>query len=363
MTVKEISNTRLCSQKVASQEFNTPKDIVRWMGAMQAQDYSMAKWAIGVRLAEPVEAKVEAAFDRGDILRTHLLRPTWHFVSADDIYWILDLSAPKIKSTLKLRHKRLELDESVITKTRAIIEKSLLKESSLTREQFANEFKSANIRTDGNRLSHILFGAEMDGIVCSGPLKERKLTYSLLNVRVPVKRNLTRDEALAELGKRYFNSRCPATLEDFLWWSNLSVSEGKKALDYIKSDFFAEIINNRKYWFPISFSDVTLKKDSVHLLPAYDEFLISYRDRSASLSSYSNKKIVSDNGIFYPTIIVNGQVAGLWKRTFQKNKVNFYAGFLKPPDKTLRNLVEKKAGLYGQFMEREISFLNTKHNK
>ena len=120
-----ISKTRLISQKIASSEFKTPSEIVSWMGAMQAQDYPMAKGAIGVRLTDPTEKIIESSIDKGEILRIHVLRPTWHFVSADDIYWMLQLSAPKIKSSLRSRHNQLELTESVISKTRSIIEKTL----------------------------------------------------------------------------------------------------------------------------------------------------------------------------------------------------------------------------------------------
>lgn len=348
-----ISKTRLISQKLASPEFNSPLDIVKYMGAMQAQDYLMAKWAIGVRLKEPTDKKVVSAFNKGEILRIHVLRPTWHFVAADDIYWMLQLSAPKIKSSLKSRHNQLELTESVMSKTRAIIKKSLLNGSSLTRDELAHEFHKAGIRTDENRLSHILFRSEMDGIICSGPIKGNKLTYALLKERVPHKKELSMDESLAELAKRYFNSRCPATLEDFIWWSNLTIKEARKAIDLNGSDLLQETIGSKKFLIPNSFSKPTLEKASVNLLPAYDEFLISYRDRSSSLSEVNNKRTVSDNGIFYPTIVVNGQVAGLWKRTFQKNKVIISVGFFKPPDNSTIRKIAIKVRDFGRFLEKE----------
>ena len=169
MTLNDISNIRLISQKIALPEFKTAKEIVSWMGAMQAQDYSMAKWAVGVRLTDTTGAKVESAIDKGEILRTHILRPTWHFISADDIYWMLDLSGIKIKSSFKTRDKELELTESVISKSQSIIEKILSNVSGLTREEISADLTRAKIRTDANRLSHILVHAELVGLVCSGP--------------------------------------------------------------------------------------------------------------------------------------------------------------------------------------------------
>jgi hypothetical protein len=352
-----ISKIRLISQKVASSEFKTPSEIVRWMGAMQAQDFAMAKWAIGVRLNNPTDKKVESAFNNGEILRTHVLRPTWHLVSADDIFWMLQLSASKIKSSLKSRHNQLELTESIISKSNLIIEKSLSKGSSLTRDELADEFHKAGIKTDENRLSHILFCSELEGIVCSGPIKNNKLTYALLHERVLVKKELSKDESLAELAKRYFRSRCPATLEDFIWWSNLTIREARSAVDLIKSDFIQENTGSLKYIIPNSFSEPAFHKSSVHLLPAYDELLISYRDRSRSLSEVNNKRTVSDNGIFYPTIVVNGQVVGLWKRTFKKNKIIVTVSFFKQPDNPTLKKIEMKVRDFGRFLGKETELI------
>ncbi|HEX7494565.1 MAG TPA: winged helix DNA-binding domain-containing protein [Bacteroidales bacterium] len=353
----QISKIRLISQKITASEFKTAPEIVSWMGAMQAQDYVMAKWAIGVRLAGTTDKQVESAINNGEILRIHVLRPTWHFVAADDIYWMLQLSAPKIKSSLTTRHKQLELTESVISKTNFIIEKALLKELYLTRDELAEEFHKAGIRTDDNRLSHILFRSELDGITCSGPVKENKLTYALLHVRVPHKKEYSRDESLAELAKRYFSSRCPATLEDFLWWSNLTVKDARKAVDLIKSDFFSETMGSIKYLVPNSFPETSLEKISVHFLPAYDEFLISYRNRSNSLSEVNNKRTVSDNGIFYPTVIINGQVTGLWKRVFKKNKVIINLNLFQQADTSVIKLIEDKADRFGKFLFKEAELI------
>ena len=324
---------------------------------MQAQDYAMAKWAIGARLAETTDRKVEYSINKGEILRIHVLRPTWHFVAADDIYWMLQLSAPKIKSSLTTRHKQLELTESVIAKTNSIIEKRLSEKSCLTRDELAGEFHKSGIRTDDNRLSHILFRSELDGVICSGPIKENKLTYALLHERVPNKKEFLRDESLAELAKRYFNSRCPATLEDFIWWSNLTVTDARKAMDLIKSDLISVTMASKKYLVPNSFPQEASEKKSVHLLPAYDEYLISYRDRSSSLSEVSNKRSVSNNGIFYPTIVVNGQIAGTWKRTFQKKKIIVSVDFFNTPDKSTISKTGIKVRAFGRFLGQETESL------
>lgn len=355
-----ISNIRLINQRIAASEFKTAKEIVSWMGAIQAQDYPMSKWAIGLRLAESSDDKIISSVNIGDILRIHVLRPTWHFISSDDIYWMLKLSAPKIKASLKSRHKELELTESIIIKTTGIIEKTLSNGINLTRDELADEFHKAGIRTDDNRLSHILFRAEMDGLVCSGPVKNNKLTYSLLYERVPGKKDLSRDEALAELANRYFLSRCPATFEDFIWWSNLPVKDAQKAIDFLKPEFRSETIGGARYWIPDSFTGDVAKNNSTYLLPAYDEFLISYRDRSSSLALINNKRTISDNGIFHPTIIENGQVAGSWKRFIKPNKIIIEPNFFQNPDKKIIHSFSKKAISFGQFLGKpiEVSLFN-----
>lgn len=349
MTVKEISNIRLLSQQIAGTEYRTAKEVVGWMGAMQAQDYPMAKLAIGLRMLNSTDTKVEEAFNKGEIIRTHVMRPTWHFVSADDIHWMLKLTAPRIKSSLKSRHKQLELSGDILRKSNSIIEKALSVEKFLTREELAAEFAKANINTSENRLSHLMFSAELEGLVCSGPVKAKKQTYALLQERVPVTKTFTKDESLAELAKRYFTSHCPATLQDFVWWSGLSLTEARRALELIKSDFISETIGTETYWLTNSFSTEKYDKSSIHLLPAYDEFLISYRNRSASLALVDNRKAVSDNGLFRPVVVIDGQVSGLWKRTLGKNQVIIDTNFFQPQEKDTHNRIIEKTGKFESF--------------
>jgi hypothetical protein len=353
MTLNEISNFRLTSQKVEKSEFTSPQEIVSWMGAMQAQDYLMAKWAVGIRLLNSTDDTIVNAFNKGEIIRTHLMRPTWHFVSANDVYWMLELTAPQIKPLTKTRDKQLELTEEIFAKSNKVIERALANGVSLTREELTEEFHKVKIKTDNNRLSHLLLRAELDGLVCSGPIKGNKHTHSLLCNRVPNKKMLTRDEALAELAMRYFTSHYPATLRDFVWWSGLSVSDARKALDYVKSNFISETIGTETYWFTNSSSNTHSDKATVHLLPAFDEFLISYKDRSASLSFIHNKKTIFDNGIFRPVIVVNDQVIGLWKRTTNKAKVIVDVYCFQPQNKSLLNTMEKAVLSFGSFLGKE----------
>ena len=217
MNQSDIALRRLASQHLAGTKFTTPKEIVARMAAMQAQDYPMAKWAIGIRLPGSDDALIESTLDQAHILRTHVLRPTWHFVAAEDIYWLLELSTPRIKAGQKGRDRQLELTEPLYTRSNAIIERALSKGQHLRREELIDDLNQAGIRTDQNRASHLLMRAELDKIICSGASRDGKLTYALLPERAPQTKRFNREETLAELASRYFTSRSPARLKDCAW--------------------------------------------------------------------------------------------------------------------------------------------------
>ena len=349
-----IAMARLSSQQVAAVTFTNASDLISYMGAVQAQDYAMAKWAIGLRTHGSTEKQIDQALDKGELIRTHILRPTWHIVHAEDIYWMLALSAQKIKALMKPMNKQLELTEKIFTKSNGIIEKTLGKGVHLTREELAVVLEKAKISTQANRLAHLLERAELEGITCSGKMERNKKTYALLSQRVPGKKLLNKDESLALLAKRYFISRGPATIEDFSWWSNLPLKDARQGLEMIRSDLNSERIDDRTYWFDHERNDAVKQRSSVYLLPAFDEFIISYKDRTASLAPKHHKKALTVNGIFHPVIILNGQVAGLWKRSVEKGKVNIETTFFEPHRKTMENLVVKEAKIFERFLEMPV---------
>ena len=341
MKITDIPYLRLFNQQIIGSKFKTPKEIVGWMGAMQAQDYSMAKWAIGARLPDSTDKTVETAIDNGEIIRTHLMRPTWHLVSSDDIYMMLELTAPQIKAVMKARDKILELDQRVYEKTNFVIENALQGGKHLSREELAQELEMINIQTDYNIVSHLLMRAEIEGIICSGKTKNNKNTFALLKERVPGVKKLNRAESSSKLALRYFMSHGPATLQDFIWWSGLSITESKQALEAIRSNLVSENIDNQTFWFSNSLSIPEPDRNTVFLLPAYDEFIISYRDRTASLTSEMHSKAISSNGIFRPIIVINGEVAGLWRKTTQKDIITLETKLFQPVNKTIENLIGK----------------------
>jgi len=358
MTPNDISNIRLQNQQIASTNFQNVKDLVCWMGAMQSQDFNMAKWAIGVRLPHATDQIIEEAFRKGEIIRTHLLRPTWHIVSAVDIHWMLGLTAPHIKSSLRTRHKQLELSDSIISKSISVVEKSLEGGIHLTREEIMLRLQDAQISTDGQRASHLMLICELEGIVCSGAPKGKNQTYVLLEEWVPKPPSFNREDALAKLAQRYFTSHGPATIQDFIWWSGLPVKDAKKALEMIKSGFVSEKIDEQIYWHSGSNPASIYTNGEAYLLPAYDEFIISYRDRSASLLANDHKKAISDNGLFRPVIVVNGKVRGIWKRQQTKDKVLIETDYFRPVTPETKNEIEAASKRYGQFLNQKTEMAN-----
>ncbi len=287
MKATHIAALRLVNQHLAGTRLETPRDLVQWMGAVQAQDYPMSKWALGVRLPGVTDEAVQSALDRGEILRTHILRPTWHLVAAGDIGWMLTLTAPHIRSSFAARLRELELTEKTIADSQRVVENALAGGRHLTRPELVGELRQANLPADASRVPYLIFRAELDGVVCSGRARGKAQTYALLAERVPPPEALPREEALVRLARRYFASHGPATAADFAWWSGLPAADVRKGVAGLGPDFVSRMAEAQTYWLPGASAEPGAVGETVFLLPAFDEFLISYKDRRASLAAPS----------------------------------------------------------------------------
>lgn len=237
----DIPKLRLLNQQLANPLFHSPKELVSWMGAVQAQDYAMVKWAVGMRLASATVRTVEEALQKGEILRTHVMRPTWHLVAAEDIRWMLKLSARRIKAANEAYAKgREEISEELYSKSNRALETILAGKKRLTRLEIAEQFRHSGLAADNYHMTRFMVRAEVEGIVCGGESKGGKHAYMLLEECVPPVPDITKDEALARLARNYFRSHTPATLQDFVWWSGLSVTEAKQGIYLIGSELTEE---------------------------------------------------------------------------------------------------------------------------
>jgi hypothetical protein len=327
-------------------------EVVKRLGAIQAQDFEMAAWAIGLRLPGSNRESVETALERGEILRTHLLRPTWHLVSASDIRWLLELTGPRIRASLGSRHRQLEITDAVAAKSFRVMEKALSSARQLGRNGLIAALEAAGIATNDQRASHLFLLAELEGLICSGAGLGREASFALLDDRVPAGAALERDEALARLALRYFTSRGPASLADFAWWSGLKASDAKRGLGLVEKELESLQAEGQSYWLSHSASAQLCPPKTTRLLPAFDEYLIGYTDRRAAITDEDHAKAVSNNGIFRPTIVVDGQVVGIWARSSKKGEMVVEYDFFRKAGKTLMSAVEDEAGGYRAFCGR-----------
>ena len=314
MTTAEIINRRLINQQIAETKFKKPQEIVNWMIAMQAQDFAMAKWAIGLRLPGSSEVDIEKAFNDGHILRTHLMRPTWHFVTPADIRWMLALTAPRVNAVNAYWYRKFGLDNKIFKRSNDLMAKTLHGGKQLTRASLKSVLDHAKIKADGLRLSYLMMRAELDGIICSGARQGKQFTYALLDERAHRILTFDREQALAELIKRYFISRGPATLQDFVYWSGLTMKDAKTGFALLKSNLVTCEFEGREYIFNPAGSKIDSGSQTTFLMPDYDEYGMSYKNRSA-LSSASKPDGIDP---YTHWIVINGKMEGTWQRIIKK---------------------------------------------
>ena len=347
----DIARLRLHNQRLSTTTFKHPADVVGWLGAVQSQDYAGAKWALGQRVQNASNAVIEQAFNEGAILRTHVMRPTWHFVRPEDIRWMLDLTAPRVNALCATYYRKLELDAATFKRSNALLTKNLQGGKQLTRAELTSLLQKNSIATDDLlRFTYLIVRAELDGVVCSGARRGKQFTYALLDERAPQTRTLERDAALAELAKRYFVSHGPATLKDFVWWSGLTMADANKGLDSIRSQLISEVENGQTYWFADS-TPMSAPSPTVHLLPDYDEYTVGYTDRSAIFDgSHINKLDSRGSELAQYILVLDGHIAGTWKRTLKKNEVVIelvrFRDFTKAEEQAIADATER----YGKFL-------------
>jgi hypothetical protein len=355
MKHSEIALMRMASQKILETNFHRPQEIVHHLGAMQAQDYSMAKWAIGSR-CDASEKEIEEAINSAKIIRTHILRPTWHFVSAEDIYWMLDISGPQVKPMTISAAKKFGYDTKMLEQVKVSIKKLLAGNNHLTRDEIMKELNIKKTSSGDFLSAAIMMNAELDGLVCNGKRKGKQITYALLEERVSKPKNkLSREEGLAKLALRYFESHGPATVLDFSWWSGFSPTVCKSTINAIKLQLNCITIDNQDYWLGKTNQDVGHFQESVHFLPAFDEILISYKTREASILIEHQSKAFTNNGIFKPIIIENGKVIGTWKRTIKKDHTKIETQFFNETAMHKKKILFEAIKPFEKYLESKIS--------
>jgi hypothetical protein len=291
---------------------------------VQSQEFHGAKWGLAQRMIPVTDADIDRTFKDGRILRTHVMRPTWHFVAPADLRWLLSLTAPRVHQANAYYYRKFELDRSFFIHSNDAIARALAGGQQLTRNELLQILFDAGILSpddDRVRMGLVLMRAELDGIMCSGALRGKQHTYALLDERVPPGPALSHDESLAELTRRYLTGHGPATVQDFAWWSGLLVSDVWRGIEILETGLVQEEIDGRTYWsFPAALEAPAPPDEPLaHLLWAYDEYTIAYKNHDAMLDPHLKQQVEIAFGM---VVAINGRIAGGWKRTLQKGAVN-----------------------------------------
>ena len=336
---------RLLNQQLIAQQFSTPAEVVRYMGAMQAQEYRMMRWAVAMRTRKPSCKTFKKAFDEGRIIRLHLMRGTWQLVCADDYWSMIDLFAPKAIAVTKgwMSSNKISIPDDELMRVREILVQTAADKRSVTKENFVQALAEKGWQMDDHRLSYHIRMAEMSGVLCSGDLLPMKATYALTVNKVKSSAKMDREEALALFTKRYFQSRQPATLEDFVWWSGLNISDCRKGIALLGNSIHIERWQGREFCMTEECRIRGFRKGKFLLIPPYDEYLISYKSRDIVLPPEHRHRAHNNSGIFRPVIVYDGTICGNWAPFKEDFQASFFADCFDSED------VRETWGVYNSF--------------
>jgi hypothetical protein len=352
----QLVAARLRAHRLAGVQHKSAVDVVRWFGAVQSQDYNGAKWALGMRFPGATDAQIDRLYDEGAILRTHVLRPTWHFVLPDDIGWLVQLTGPKIHQSLAGRYRQLELDDDTIARAHAAFTIALAGGRAMTRQELGDVLRGAGIAPDGQRLPHLLAAGELTGLLTSGPRHGRQLTYALMEERAPKTRKLDRAEAIGELTRRYFRSHGPAQVQDFVWWSGLTLAEARRGIELAGDVLERYTVEGKDYWFDAAIKSGRAVAAAAHLLPNFDEYTVGYTDRSAILhpTRTFRPELFAFSSILSNIVTVDGQVYGAWHRRPSRDGLRVEVRPLAKMAPTERAALEKAGDRLARFLEHPV---------
>ena len=344
---------RLRNQRLSSTEFKRPVEVVRWLGAVQAQEFRAAKWAVAQRMRNATDDSIERAFNNGEIIRTHVMRPTWHFVSSEDIRWLLELTAPRVNIASGSAYRMFGLDDQVFKQTNKVLARALKGGKHLTRGSLKKVLNESGVAADNSiRVGYILLRAELDGVICSGPRDGNQFTYALFEERVPQTKRIDRAQALATLTERYFTSHGPATLQDFMWWSGLTATDAKAGIGMVQRGLVKTLFGDKVFWGPKREQNKDQKPTSASLLADFDEYVVAYKDRSAVFTTDDQLKM--PDGTLGRTVILDGRIVGTWKQTNEKGLVKISVRPYRPLKKSETLAIAAAADRYAKFLGTDI---------
>ena len=347
--MKNLSKLRLVAQRLVGSTFTTPLEVARWMLAVQAQDLPAAKWALGIRAPGTKLADVDAALTAGTIVRSWPMRGTLHLTPAEDLKWMLALATPRVLAGAKARQQALKLDDKTFGKARDVAHKVLAGRKQLTRGALLEAFNAAKLNAEPHRGYHILWYLAQTGSICLGPAEGKDQSYVLCDEWIAAPRELLREESLGELARRYFLSHGPATVKDLARWAKLTMPDARVALELAKP----ALAHHDGYYFDER--TVVPETSTVLALPAFDELILGYEDRTCSLpAEFADRVVPGGNGVFLSTIAVNGEIVGTWARTQKAKEVVVEARPFKKLTAVAAKGFERAVATYSAFLGKPV---------
>lgn len=351
MNQSEIARRRLAGQLLARPSPAAPEEVVRSLGAVQAQDYLGVLWAVGARSVGATERTVERALAEARIVRTWPMRGTIHLVPPEDARWMLQLLTPRVNQRGQARLRQLGLDAAVISAGARVIAAALEGGRQLTRPALFGLLEAAGIATGGQRGYHILNQLAHAGLICFGPRAGKQPTFALLDEWLPPAPALSRDEALAALALRYFTGHGPATVHDLAWWSGLTVGDARAGLAAVAGQLEVARADGLAYYYDGSASADPGPEAPVLLLPPFDELLVGYRDRSPTIDPADLRRVAPGaNGVFHPIVVHAARVVGTWRRTLRAARVELSFSPFEPWGDELAGAIPAAAERYARFL-------------
>lgn len=318
MDALQTVRRRLAAQRLTADPLDDAAEVVEWLGAVQAQVFDEAKWSLGERTRRCADSDVEGAFARGEIIRTHVLRPTWHFVARPDARWLLRLTRPRVNALNRYYNAQHGLDATLLARAERVLARALEDGEPRTRPELAARLAAEGIEAAGSRLAYVLMHAELEEVICSGPRRGRQHTYALFDHRVPpaARDDLPRERAAQELVRRFFTSHGPATVRDFTAWSSLTAAETKAALEELTGELEVELDDSGTPWYVGFQRHGPARHDRrAFLIPTYDETIVAYQRLRIVLAHPVGP------GAFERVAVVDGRTVGSWKRTVAPRRV------------------------------------------
>jgi hypothetical protein len=352
----EIVARRLRAQRLTGAPCATPEEAVGLLVAVQAQDYGPAKWSLGARVAGATDEQVERALSAGAILRTHVLRPTWHFVLPADIRWLLTATAPRVRARDARRYAQLGLDGETLRRSAGALVAALRGGNRLTRAEVAGVLSAAGVGVEGQRLPYLLMAAELDALICSGPRRGRQHTYMLLEERAPGARDLPRDEALAELARRFFTGHGPATVKDFAAWATLTLAEARAAVEASGPTLKAKDWGGLRLWAAaegpgsVGGHPAAPRRPSVRLVQGYDEIVMGYSETKPLLARPGSAWEPATPPVFRLVVLLDGGVAGYWRPRPKRDRVIVEVAPMEAFSGAAAAALHEEAARYGAFL-------------